>query len=184
MEEYVNFDRHTDAQASLTEFCTCVEKVPQNSLMWKYAIISIHNALQAYLCISLAGGNSFKTWKERHLKKWLEAYRNNQQLPDTQLDYFMGLFDKVFLKEGIVDRSNIEWLNDARNNLIHLNTDSYSVHIESALLCCKEALCEIAATPGKAIGIFYYEEEQKNQFETLINKAGNILNDVENKLNK
>ena len=39
MDEYVNFDRHTDAQASLIEFCTCIERVPENSLMWEYALI-------------------------------------------------------------------------------------------------------------------------------------------------
>ena len=148
MDEYVNFDRHTDAQSSLIEFCACIEQIPQNYLMWKYAIISIHNALQAYLCISLSGGNSFKTWNERHLKKWLKAYRSNQQLPDTKLDYFMELFDKIFSTGEGIDRGNIEWLNDTRNNLIHFNSDSYSIHIESAFICCKEAINAVTAVPS------------------------------------
>jgi len=184
MEEYVNFDRHTDAQASLAEFLSCIDLVLQNSRMWKYAIISIHNALQGYLCLSLAGGNSFQTWNEAHLKKWLEGYRNNKQLPDTKIDYFMELYDKAFSDDDDIDRKNIAWLNDTRNNLIHFNSDSFSVHIESAFRCCKDALRAISATPNKAVGIFYYEEEQKDRLETLLMKAGEFLNEVENQLNK
>ncbi|UWX57968.1 hypothetical protein NY406_01445 [Chlorobaculum sp. MV4-Y] len=179
MDYYVNFDRLTDGQASLIEFCTCIERVQENPLSWKYAIISIHNALQAYMCINLHGGNSFQTWNEKYRKKWLEAYSNNGELPNTKLDYFMDLFDKVFSNNQSINRRNIEWLNNTRNHLVHFNTDSFSIHIESALRCCKEALDAISITPEKAIGIFFYKENQKEKFEDLIHKAINTITKID-----
>ena len=105
--------------------------------------------------------NSFQTWNERHFKKWFEAYKNDKELPDTKLDFFMELFDKAFSDEATLNRNNIEWLNETRKNFIHFNADSYSIPRDSAILCCREAIDAIKLTPFKAVGIFFYNEEQE-----------------------
>jgi hypothetical protein len=175
MSDYVRFNRLSDAKASIDEFCYCLARTSDDEKAWKYAIISIHNALQGYICISLRNGNSFQTWNERHLTKWLEAYHNDKELPNTKLDYFMELFDKAFPDETILNRRNIEWLNETRNTFIHFNTDSFSVSRSSAILCCREAMEAIKLTPFKAVGIFFYDEEQKNAFEISCKKADELF---------
>lgn len=175
MCNYVRFDRLSDAQASIDEFCYCLERVSGDEKAWKYAIISMHNALQEYICISLRNGNSFHTWKEAHLRKWLEAYKNNTELPNTKLDYFMDLFDKSFSDVTTLNRKNIEWLNETRNNFIHFNTDGFSFHRDSAILCCSEAVEAIKLTRSKAGGIFFYNEKQENAFEISCKKAEELL---------
>jgi argininosuccinate lyase len=109
------------------------------------------------------------------LKKWLNAFERNEELPKTKLDFFMELFDKAFSPEHGINRGNIEWLNDTRNDLIHFNNDSLSIHKESAVRCCKEALAAIKLTPSIANGIFFYEEQQKKAFENSCRVATELL---------
>lgn len=161
MCDYLSFDRLSDAQASIDEFCYCLERVPNDEKAWKYAIISMHNALQGYICISLRNGNSFQTWNEAHLKKWYVAYKNNRKLPNTKLDYFIELFDKAFIDVTTLNRKNIEWLNEIRNDFIHFNAYSFSVPRDSAILCCREAMKAIKLTPLKAVRIFFTMKNRK-----------------------
>ena len=164
MEQYIQFDRQSDSLASLDELCSCLERVKHNEFIWKYAIISAHNALQGYLCIALSNGNSFETWKDKQLEKWLVAYSNKTELPNPQLNFFMELFDKVFKNDSVINRENIKWLNETRNGLIHFNTDGYSIERNSVYECCLEALSAIKLTPTLAQGIFFYSEAESESF--------------------
>ena len=176
MNEYIRLDRQSDAKASLDEFCHCIERLPVDDSAWKYALISMHSALQGYICISLNAGNGFQTWSERHLKKWINAYENGTNFPDTKLDFFMGLYDKAYSTEQSITRDNIDWLNNTRNSLVHFNTDSFGIHRESAIVCCKEALEAIKLAPSIALGLFFYSEDQLESYNVSCNRAENLLN--------
>ena len=179
MSDYAYFDRHTDGLASLHEFCKCASLVDQCPSNWKYSIISIHNALQAYLCLCLSGGNGFQTWNKKGIGKWLDAYRERSPLPSIKLDVFMELYDRGFHESSSEARANIAWLNNTRNKLIHFNQDSFSIHIQSAYLCCKEAVLAIQSTPNSAIDIFFYEEEERQRFDAKVVEALRILSTIE-----
>jgi len=155
MTDYVNFNRQDDALVSLALFCDSLEKVSSDIRYWKHAIVSVHNALQGFICISIRNGNSLLTLKKKHVKKWLKAYENNEAYPETQLDYFMDLFDKCFSNEVEISRDNIDWLNNTRNSFIHFNSDSFGVCHHSAHHCSSEALKAILLTPLRATGIFF-----------------------------
>ena len=105
------FDRKDIGQASLDEAISCLKRVGKNPFIWKYAIISIHNALQCYMSIALRGSSGTATWKKNHAKKWLEAYDNNKELPSVQLDFFMKLYDKLFVDKDSEERLLIDGLN-------------------------------------------------------------------------
>lgn len=175
MSEYIRFDRQSDAQASLDQFCASLERTKDDESAWKFALIAVHSALQGYICIALRNGNSFQTWNERHLKKWLDAYDKGGDLPDTKLDFFMELYEKAFSDEASLNRKSIEWLNETRNSLVHFNTDSFSIHRESAIECSKEALSAITLAPQKAKGIFFYKEEQQQLFQASCERARELL---------
>ena len=177
MGGYLNFDRQNDGQSSLEEFCSCLERAHQSDLAWKYAMVSIHSALQAYMCIAIRDGNAIRTWKSQQAKKWLAAYREDEELPIPQLDFFMEIFDKTFSSYSEEGRESIKWLNDTRNGLVHFNTDSYSICRESIKECCREALQAIARTPAVAASgsVFFYTEEQQQKFSELCQKAEELL---------
>lgn len=146
MEDYVNFDRHDVGEASLSEASSCLSRIYDNKHVWKYAIISIHNALQCYLSIALRDSSGIDTWKKPHAKKWLKAYGDSvasqglKELPNVQLDYFMELYDKLFIGKPDEQRYLVNWLNETRNEFIHFNSDSYSVHEPSMLSAFEQAL--------------------------------------------
>jgi hypothetical protein len=180
MEDYVNFDRQDIGQASLDEAYSCLSRVGQNEHLWKYAIISIHNALQCYLSIALRGGSGIATWKKPHAQKWLKAYEANEELPNVQLDYFMELYDRLFTKKTAGKRGLIKFLNETRNEFIHFNSDSYSVHEPSMLAAFGQALEDIQTTPSLSEGIVFFNEEQQTSF----NASCKELNGLLEKLNK
>ena len=175
MIDFIQFDRMSDALTSLEEFCDCVDSTHHQPRRWKFAIISIHNALQGYVCISLSNGSSFHTWKEKHLVRWLKAYKEGKQLPNPQLDIFMNLFDKLFLKRGSISRDDIVWLNEARNSFTHFNQDGYSLCHESAYICCLAALEAIKLTPTLSSGIFFYEDIDRLTFRKACENAQRCL---------
>ncbi|MDX1633794.1 MAG: hypothetical protein R3280_04100 [Marinobacter sp.] len=175
MEDYLDFDRQEDVLSSLEEFCASLERAKHSDRAWKYVMISAHNALQGCICIALRNGNAFQTWNERHLKKWLEAYRKGDDLPDPKLNFFLELYDKLFENEGMLDRGNIEWLNETRNGLVHFNTDSYAIHKPSILDACDEAFQAIMLTPQKSQGIFFYTEDQEKDFSKLVSEIRELM---------
>ncbi|CAG36027.1 hypothetical protein [Desulfotalea psychrophila] len=178
MLKYVQFDRLSDAESSLDELCSCLERVSKSEHAWKYAIISTHCALQGYLCIALRNGNSFQTWKKNQYKKWQEADDNELKLPDPQLDFFMELFDKVFSSSTNIDRNLIVWLNETRNGLVHFNTDSYLIEKALIIKAVAQAVQAIKQTPSLAKGIFFYEDVQESSFQKACKKVETRLNSL------
>ena len=186
MKDYVNFDRQDIGQTSLAEATSCLSRIHGNKHLWKYAIISIHNALQCYLSVALRDGSGINTWKKPHAEKWLKAYDESidsqglKELPNVQLDYFMELYDKLFTGKPDVQRSLIYWLNETRNEFIHFNSDSYSVHEPSLLTAFEQALSDIKKTPSLSKGIFFYNDEQQAEFIVSCEELTKLLE----KLNK
>lgn len=185
----MNFDRQDIGQASLDEATSCLDRLRDNKHLWKYAIISIHTALQCYLSIALRGGSGINTWKKQHAKKWLKAYDESiaseglKELPNAQLDYFMELYDKLFKGKPDEERSSINWLNDTRNELIHFNTDSYSVHEPSMLAAIEQALKDIIETPELSNGKFFYNEDQEAKFTESCNELTRLLEKLNKSIN-
>jgi hypothetical protein len=169
---YVLIDRMSDAISSLEELSSCLERSSNSDSAWKFAIISVHCALQGYMCIALHdGSNSFKTWKNDQSKKWQQAYDNKEELPAIpQLDFFMQLFDKLFSGNQTIDRHLICWLNETRNGLVHFNTDSYSIEKASIIVSIKEYIKAIKLTPSLALGNSFYVEKNNEIFLHLIER--------------
>jgi hypothetical protein len=180
VEDYVNFDKQDIGQASLDEACSCLIRIRGNKHLWKYAIIAIHNALQCYLAIALRGGSGIDTWKKSHAKKWLKAYEANEDLPNVQLDYFMELYDKLFISKPAKQRDLVYFLNETRNEFIHFSSDSYSVHEPSMMAAFGQALEDIQTTPSVSKGIVFYSDEQEAKFTAACKELALLLE----KLNK
>ncbi|HIF6043848.1 TPA: hypothetical protein ACX3G9_004354 [Vibrio parahaemolyticus] len=180
MNGYINFDRFSDAMASLEQLCDNLGKAAESEQSWKFAVISAHCALQGFMCIALHNGNSFDTWKNNHYKKWQKAYDAGEELPDPQLDFFLELYNKLFPKNIGLDLSLIEFLNETRNGMVHFNTDSYSIEKKSIVLSIRESLKAIELTPSLAKGIFYYEEDQEAMFKATYTRANSLLNNYYN----
>lgn len=167
MHGYISFDRQIDLQASLEELLVHARTSFDSATACKWALISAHSALQASMCMALRGSAGFDTWRPNHLKKWLDAYEKDEELPDPQLDFFMELFDKLFSVGSGLDRGLIKWLNETRNGLIHFNTDSYSIEKASIVAAIDESMKAIGRTPDMSTGLFFHEDAQVQTFNNL-----------------
>jgi hypothetical protein len=167
MEGYIRFDRFIDLETSLEQLLAQIQGAPMTATCWKWSLIAAHSALQGAVCIALRGSAGFDTWKPSHLKKWLAAYENNEDLPDPQLDFFMELFDKLFGRESGINRDLISWLNGSRNTFIHFNTDHLSIDRKSIVSAIEESVTAIIEAPTRSQGIFFYDEQQLQRFEVL-----------------
>jgi len=174
MSEYVRFDRASDVRSSLEELSSCLTRCLDTDNALKYAIISVHCALQGCLCIALRDGNSFQTWKKKQYIKWQKHYDANLQglqAPEIpQLDFFMSLYERVFSADKDLNSDLIIFLNETRNGLVHFNTDSYSIERASIIESIIEAVKAIKKTPDQAQGIFFYKEYESQHFISLINQ--------------
>jgi len=167
MEDYIRFDRFIDLETSLELLLVQIQEVPMTATCWKWALIAAHSALQSSVCIALRGSAGFDTLKPKDRDKWLDAYENNKNLPSTQLDNFMALFDRLFDKESEIERELISKLNGYRNNFIHFNNDGWSIAPKDILDAIGESLSAMVAAPTRSKGIFFYEERQPERFEEL-----------------
>lgn len=183
MEGYIRFDRFIDLETSLEQLLAQIQGEPMTAARWKWALIAAHCALQGAVCIALRGSAGFDTWKPNHLKKWLEAYEKNEDLPDPQLDYFMQLYNRLFGNESEINRDLINWLNDCRNNFIHFNTDQFAIERKSLIEAIDEAVSAMIAAPPLSKGVFFYEESHPERFNELcesIRARLKILTNVHN----
>ena len=145
--------------------------------------------MQCYLSIALRGGSGINTWKKQHAKKWLKAYDGSiasqgiKELPNVQLDYFMELYDKLFIGKPDEKRSLINWLNQTRNEFIHFNSDSYSVHEPSMFAAFEQALKDINEAPELSNGIFFYNDEQEAKFTGSCAELTRLLEKLNKSIN-
>lgn len=164
---WVRFDRQDEGISSLYAFRDSLRVLTDDPRYFKYCIISIHNALQAYMCIALREGNSFNHWKKRDLKDWLRKYKDEDELPLPGLDRFLNLYKRLFDASDSTAFDKIRWLNETRNTLIHFNIDGLSFTAEEAFDCCTEAFHKVIETIGLAKGIVFYEDSQEQEFLTV-----------------
>jgi len=167
MEGYIRFDRFIDLETSLEQLLAQIQGTPMTATCWKWSLIAAHSALQGAVCIALRGSAGFETWKPSHLKKWLVAYENGEDLPDPQLDFFMELFDRLFGKESEINRELISWLNESRNNFIHFNADQFSIERKSIVDAIDESVSAMIAASARSKGIFFYEKRQPERLDAL-----------------
>ncbi|MCU0091396.1 hypothetical protein N8H72_15600 [Pseudomonas koreensis] len=167
MEGYIRFDRFIDLETSLEQLLAQIQGEPMTATCWKWSLIAAHSALQGAVCIALRGSAGFDTWKPSHLKKWLAAYENSEDLPDPQLGFFMELFDRLFGKKSGINRDLISWLNESRNKFIHFNTDQLSIERKSIISAIDESVTAIIEATTRSQGNFFYGEQQPQRLELL-----------------
>lgn len=121
---------------------------------WKWALIAAYSALQGSVCIALRGSAGLDTLKPKDRNKWLDAYENKKDLPNTQLDNFMALFDRLFDKGSGIERDLINRLNEYRNSFIHFNVDQWSIEPKCIVDAIGESVAAMFVAPTRSKEFF------------------------------
>jgi hypothetical protein len=68
---WLRVDENTDVLVSLSECLHCVRRVREESAFWKWAILSLHNALQGAMVCHLSGTAQLGALSEKSVGAWL-----------------------------------------------------------------------------------------------------------------
>ena len=172
---WITFDRHDAGISSLKAFHELLKASNQDPRFIKYCIITIHNALQEYLCIAVRQGNSFNLWKKKDLVDWLNKYELHEEISLPDLDCFLNLYKRLFNASNSIAYDQIRWLNETRNTLIHLNVDSLSFTFTEALKACSTAFQKVIETINLAQGVVFYNGQQRAEFDSITSEIKKSL---------
>jgi len=178
MNDYIRFDRRSEALASLKEFASCLARVNEDALIWKWAIISIDNALQGYMTTALIKGNSFDTWRKKDLKAWLKSHDADEPYPMTRLDGFYGLYEKAFGEEVDKGRGGVWNLHEIRNSFVHFNIDGHSISPGTCLDICTAGYEDIKRLLANDGGRLFYHDSEREAYEAVCADIDKLLFDT------
>lgn len=120
--------------------------------LWKWALVSLHNAVQGILVLALWDGNGLQTMKPKLAAKWLKALEGSGPFPGDRLDDFLSLYEKSkdvssfhlvgakpFVPGASHDRS-MERLNEFRNEFIHFTPKGWALELAGLPDICLDVL--------------------------------------------
>ena len=128
----LEYNEQLDALASLELLAESLPKALITPHFWKWVVLSLHSALQAFMVLSLQGTNFLNVLSSKSAREWLEAYEGDSTPQNPlKLDAFPNLYSKiksdtmliwsdskVFIPSSSQDVS-VNKLNAYRNDFIH-----------------------------------------------------------------
>ena len=136
---WIRTDEHEEAMGALEAFGRFLARVPQDAFEWRWAILSLHTALQGFMVVAIRDTAGMLPLASDVAAAWMAAYRTGQPLPQEHLDSFLNLYRKIkrseianflqgnhFVPSGTQGRS-VKILNRIRNQFVHFVPASWSL---------------------------------------------------------
>jgi hypothetical protein len=190
---YLRTDLHNEAITAL-EICGQFSRdTTRDNGLWKWVIISLHNALQGFMCLALQGSDGLRVLKDDVAKAWLTAHDQGLPLPVEKLDWFPNLYIKI--KSDVMkfnvnskpfpnnDRINtsVTILNEYRNNFVHFLPQSWSINIASLPSLCLDCIAVIKFLVDESGNITWYQERNRSRALTAIKVAEDLFNNIKSR---
>ena len=149
---FLRTGEHEEAVRSLEWTARQADEVSSDPYLWKWVLISLHNAVQGFMVLSLWNGNGLLALRDRVAAKWIAAHEDGGPYPVEKLDEFLNLYSKVknasnFHFEGVgpflpgsTHDESIKRLNDFRNEFIHFTPKGWSLELAVLPRICLDAL--------------------------------------------
>jgi hypothetical protein len=174
------YDEEFDAISSLEILAANLCKVIDSPHHWKWVFISLHNALQGFMVLSLQGTNSLNVLTPKSAREWLEGYESGRPLKNpTKLDYFLELYGKIksdamiiwsnskpFVPNSTQDRS-VRRINDFRNVLIHYIPASSAFNMKTRTQDLLDVIPIIESLAFESNNVFNYDEGKSERVRKL-----------------
>ena len=78
---YFRTDEEYEAMEALCMASTVADGLERNLSSWRWVIISLHNATQGFMVLSLRHGNGLLALSKKSYEEWFDAYENNKPYP-------------------------------------------------------------------------------------------------------
>lgn len=175
-EDFFITDECEDIVSSLKQFISTSEKIQEDDTNWKWAILSLHSAVQSMMAFHLGFGNDLLVMTQEDAEAWLKAHKNNTQYPLTKMDSFPNLYKKI-KKHQILgfkyepkgqEGKSIKKLNLLRNEFIHFMPKGWSIELSGMPNVFNDCLNIIETLGNSATGTRWHDTEQSNTFNNLM----------------
>jgi hypothetical protein len=183
---YLRTDEREEAVRSLEFSQSQATALSCDPYAWKWILISLHNAVQGFMVLSLWNGNGLLALRDHIAAKWLKAYRDGGEYPVEKLDDFLSLYAKVkaptnFHRVGAAcftgseaHDSSMKRLNDIRNDFIHFTPKGWSLELAGLPQICLDNLDLIRYLGWETNAITWYEASHRTRArraERLLRRA-------------
>lgn len=193
MEPWLRTDERKEAIKALEMVLEQISQVKADVYRWKWIIVALHNATQAFMVLALRGGSNFHLVKKVDTKKYLAAIRGEgEPFPNEQLDYFLDLYKKIksdrmkmyvhskpFKPSGNQTR-RVKKLHRLRNEFIHFLPKGFSLELTGMPEIVKDCLSVISFLAFESGNVFWVEADQeageklKDMIEKISREASSI----------
>lgn len=141
---YLRFDERTDVLASLSVCLMCLRNVGGEFSLWKWAILSLHNALQGAMVCHLSGTANIGALSYKSATEYLEWFKGERKdnPPKERLAYPNMLFKRLsnenkryeggagaVLKITDSQKDSFRRLHNFRNDFSHFTPKLWSVEL-------------------------------------------------------
>jgi hypothetical protein len=172
-------DEREDAISSLKLYFDAIKQSDGDISYWKWALISLHSALQSVMAIQLSFGNDLLVMSQEDAEAWLKAHEEGKPYPDTKMDSFLNLYKKIkshevfgykFVPKGQQGKS-IKRLNFFRNEFVHFMPKGWAIEMSGMPAICLDCLLIIQELNNGFVRTRWESEEQHTKFEELLDRA-------------
>lgn len=189
MNEWLRVSKYTEAISSIEMMAEQSEHLSSDLYRWKWFIISLHNALQCFMVLSLHKLNPLPILRKDDAKKWLKAYHEgSNKLNDYKLDNFLNLYTKIknqdnssynlrvgFYQPRDTEDWSVERLSDYRNIFVHFIPCGMSLSIANLVRVGSDSLGIIKHLGWHTDRIKFARGDSKRA-QAAINKAISNIN--------
>lgn len=180
MTTYLQTDEQHEAARALEMFHHQLILIKDDVYYWKWAIIALHNAVQAFIVCAISGTDQLGALKPKDAEEWLNAYYRRLTPPsDVRLDFFPELYKRAKEKTGFKASEDfdmdIETLTALRNDFIHFTPKGWSLEVSGLPQIFLNCLTLIEYLGWNAGCINWYEEPDENQAKGELDQCKKIL---------
>ncbi|SRR6266404_8936055 len=139
---WIRTDEHEEAIGALEAFCRFVARVREDPFEWRWAILSLHTALQGFMVVAIRDSAGMFPLANDVAAAWLAAYRSGLPPPREELDSFPNLYRKIKRREiatflqgqplvpSGTQGHSVRMLNRIRNQFVHFVPASWSLQAD------------------------------------------------------
>ena len=186
-EIWFRTDEIEDLITSMSMFAESCSRIIKDETFWKWAIISLHNALQATMVVYLRGSNDLRITRKKDAEAWMKAHETGDTYPETKMDNFLNLYGKLTKEQrdgykfGSSNQqdASVTNLNYFRNEFIHFMSMGLSINVYGMPAVCKDCLDIIDELKEHFLCIRWIDDDQKNRFDEQLKQARENMGKIE-----
>lgn len=176
---YLRTNEETETANAMQMAARFSDGLAEDTHLWRWVIIALHNAAQGVMVLSLRHGNGLLALTDECYAAWMSAYEKNEHLPsEEKLDSYLNLYKKVKHKEiGNIggnqrfvatgtEGGNIKRLNSLRNEFIHFTPKGWSLDISGLPSICLDCARLISFVGLETQNVFWHSAEARSLLQT------------------